>query len=91
MRKSWQILKSVINKKRSIQKAGKLLINGQYIDNPNNIAEAFNNFFVNIGQVLDKKIPITNTNPNHYIPKNYNINIYLNPATESEITKLIEN
>ena len=91
MRKSWQILKSVINKKKATQKPGRFLINGQLVDNPKLIANAFNDFFINIGQVLDRKIPRTQTNPNTFIPRRYSINIQLDPATEPEITKIIDN
>ena len=44
-----------------------------------------------MGQVLDKKIPPSRTNPNHFNKKNYNINIFLSPATDYEIGKIIDN
>jgi hypothetical protein len=67
------------------------MINGNHVENPSHIAEAFNNFFVNIGQVLDKNIPTTSSVPTQFIPKNYTINIFLNPTTDLEITKIISN
>jgi hypothetical protein len=91
LRKFWQIIKSIINKKKSIHKNVRFMINGNHIDNLSHIAEAFNNFFINIGQVLDKNIPATPTVPTDFIPQNYIINIFLNPATDSEIDKIISN
>jgi hypothetical protein len=73
------------------QKLSRFYINGRYIENTKDIAESFNKFFVNIGQVLDDKIPHTNAKPTQFIPKNYNINIFLNPATETEVSKIISN
>jgi hypothetical protein len=84
-------LKIIINKKKPSQTTNRFLINGKYIENPNIIAESFNEFFINIGQVLDKKIPPSRTNPNQYIKKTYNINIFLSPATNDEIEKIIDN
>ena len=90
MRKSRQLIKTVINKNRKPQKLSRFYINGKYIENPKDIPESFNSFFVNIGQVLDDKIPHTNAKPTQFIPKNYYINIFLNPATETEVSKLFQ-
>ena len=59
LRKSWKVIKSIINKKQSTQKTNRFMINGIKVEDPTEIAESFNNVFVNIGQVLDKKIPST--------------------------------
>ena len=61
------------------------------MEDPTQIAEAFHNFFINIGKVLDNKIPTTTSNPTQFIPKHYNINIFLNPATDNEIENIIDN
>jgi hypothetical protein len=91
LRKSWIIIKNIINKIKSAPKPNRFLINGNYIQDPSQIAESFNNSFVNIGQILDKKIPQTQTPPINFIPKNYTINIFLNPATDTEIKQIINN
>ena len=85
LRNSWKIIKNIINKKKNVKKTTRFMINGSKIEDPSLIAEAFNNFFINIGQVLDKKISTTTTHPTQFIPKNYTINIFLKPATEIEI------
>ena len=66
------------------------MINGKHVEDPSLISEAFKNFFINIGNELDKKIPQTPTITTQYIPKRYNINIELKPTTESEIGKIIQ-
>jgi hypothetical protein len=65
-------------------------INGNISDNANLIANHFNNFFVNIGPVLDNKIPKSSINPISFIKKNYPSNIFLAPCTEVEIGKVID-
>ena len=57
MRKSWLIIKGVINKNhQTAQKLPKITINGKTCDNPKILAETFNNYFTHIGPILDKKI-----------------------------------
>jgi hypothetical protein len=90
LRQSWKIIKEVINKNKKMQKKSRFLINGNIIENTSEIAEAFNNFFINIGNELDKKIPKTLTKPTAFIPRNYNINLFLDPATSDEIGIIID-
>ena len=49
MKKSWDVLKTVINKKRKVNKNNlKFLINGKLIEDDDTISNSFNEFFVNI-------------------------------------------
>jgi hypothetical protein len=92
MRKSWRIIKEIVNKNaKRTQKLPKITINGNLVDNPLLIAEGFNKIFTNIGPTLDKKIPISNVSPLHFIPKNYTINLFLSPTSETEINKIVDN
>ena len=91
MRKSWATIKNIINRnKKSKQKSLKLTINGNDCEDPLLIAEAFNKFFTDIGPTLDRKITRTSVNPISFIPKNYEINIFILPTTEEEIHKIID-
>jgi exonuclease III len=90
MKKTWKIIKEVINKNNNRnQNTPKIKINGNLCDDSQQIADAFNNFFTNIGPTLDKKIPTTNTCPLSFIPKNYTINLILDPVTDQEISRII--
>ena len=72
------------------QKTNPFKINGNLTEDTNVIANHFNNFFVNIGPVLDNKIPTTNVDPLSYIKKNYPSNIFLLPCDEEKIRKVID-
>ena len=92
MRKSWRIIKEVINKNlKKSTKLPKIRINGNLCEDPRRIAETFNNFFTNIGPILDQKIPKNNLGPLHFIPGNYTVNIFLTPTSETEVNKIIDN
>jgi hypothetical protein len=91
MRKSWKIIKDIINKNsKKTQKLPKITINGNLCENPQNIADAFNKYFSNIGPTLDRKIPPSNGNPLKFINSNYTVNLFLKPSTPHEIDKIID-
>jgi hypothetical protein len=92
LNKSWTIIKEIINKKKNkSNKLPKITINGHLCDDPQTIANHFNTFFTNIGSILDTKIPKNSTNPLSFIPKNYTFNIFLDPTSELEINKIVDN
>jgi hypothetical protein len=92
MKKSWELIKTVINKRKIVkQKNIKLLINGKLTEDKKMIANAFNDFFTEIGENLDKKIPASATDPVSFIKKSFTINIFLAPTNPEEIAKIITN
>ena len=77
LRKSWQVINMAINRKKKSNKGiSSLTINGTKISDPMTIAEHFTKYFTNIGKTLDKKIPISNTDPISYIPDRIPNSIY---------------
>ena len=64
-------------------------MNGSSTNIGNVIANKFNSFFVNVGTVLAKSIPLTDKNPVDYIQQDILITLYFDPVTENEICKII--
>ena len=67
--------------------------NGKTIDNGKDIANRFNNFFVNVGTNLAAKIPKSNKKASDYLincNKNNNV-FYTTMVTEEEVLKIISN
>ena len=58
LKKSWKILKEVINKKKPSSSTSKFMINNQLSADKNKIANGFNNFFINVGPTLAKIITL---------------------------------
>ena len=92
MKKTWQIMKGVINKNKYKPSCNKFNYNGRIIDDGKRIADRFNNFFVNVGANLASKIPVVETRPADYM-KNINIANVFNASvvSEEEIYKIISN
>ena len=51
--------------------------------------ENFNDFFINVGPSLSKKIPNQNCSPDQFIKMKAVYSLYLEPVTESEIRELV--
>ena len=55
VKKSWNMMKSFINKRKQRQICNKFNYNGKIIEDENLIANKFNDFFINIGPELAKQ------------------------------------
>ena len=89
LKKSWQVIKAVINKRKYTPVNSKFKVNGTTTNDGNVIANKFNTFFVNVGTVLAKSITPTDKNPVDYIHQDIINTLYFDPVTENEICKII--
>ena len=90
-KKVWEGIKSIININNNKSKnISQLNINDKIIDNPKDIVETLNNFFVNVGPNTEKCIPHNPIiKPEKYL-KNKNLNKFqMNDTTEDEIMDII--
>ena len=90
LNKSWKIIKSILNKNHNKNIQTTFCSNGEQITDKKEIAEKFNNFFVNIGPTLSKKIPFTEGDIQDYLTRTQT-RILLSPVDENEIIKVIKN
>ena len=90
LRKSWNIIKEVINKKRN-QSAPPLSINvdGRESDDPSIVSRAFNDYFVNVGPSLAQSIPVSNIPPSSLINTPVATSMYIRPVTVQELRNII--
>jgi hypothetical protein len=89
MRKSWKVMKTIINKNKKINKTPKFFIRNQMTSDNETIAEAFNSFFVNIGYNLAKNIPDSGISATKDI-QSVNETIMIMPTCDSEIMNIIK-
>ena len=91
LKKSWQLIKRLINKKKSRPIQSLFKHNDKDITDPLEIAEHFNNFFVNIEPFTAAKIPRSLNDPSHYMKGNYIESFYTTPVTQEELDLIIRN
>ena len=90
LKKSWRILKQVINKKKDTSSCSKFLVNQETITYKNKIAKGFNQYFINIGPTLANKIPQDNKCPTTYMDNRVLESIVIAPVVEEEVRSIIK-
>ena len=70
LKKTWTIMKNIINKKKSSKKADYFIHNNRKVTDNNEIGSLFNDFFANVGQSLANKIPEAKRSAISYLKKN---------------------
>ena len=91
MKKSWGVIKSIINKNQKTHIQGRFKIGKNLTTSDNElISNKFNDFFINIGPTLAKSIPRINKSPLSYLGNRLTETIYLAPVNEKEIGQLIK-
>ena len=91
MKKSWRILKEVINKRKTAVVNSKFIINGNATTDKSAISNGFNSFFVNIGPELGKKIPQTSKTSSDFLNNRSQESMFVIPALKEEIISIIKN
>ena len=89
LRKVWAIIKNVINKNKSKKKSDQFISNNKKITNPNEIANGFNDYFVNIGPTLIAKITSEGPSYKIFMHNDYHMSFFIDPANEGEIINII--
>jgi len=91
MRETWKTINSIIGsgKKQSSQSKFKDEL-GNFVSNPQDISNRFNNFFVDIGPKLASSIQNTGKNYYDYLSDTMTSSMYMKPIVEMEIIKIIE-
>ena len=89
LKKTWGIIKQVINKSKYSKLSSEFSHNGSILNDKKSIANAFNDYFVNIGPTLASKIPKLGTAYRNFMPQQNNMSFFLCPAEELEVKKII--
>ena len=85
---TWKIIRKICNghQKKSIDK---IILNDTTYENSSDLAEIFNNFFVNIAHDLAENLPASADCPYAYVNRNTHDCIILDPVTPDEISNII--
>ena len=86
----WSIIKTTINKNKKINSEEQLKLNDSTITtDKQTISNKFNDFSINVGAKLSRKIPKQDVLPEHYMKFNSLNSLYIEPLHEQEVFKLI--
>ena len=91
LKKSWMVIKELINKKKSSRSSSRFYINNVCTTDKHIIADGFNSYFVNIGPTLANKIPETKQSPIDNMGTCNLNSMFIEPVIENEVQSLIRN
>ena len=89
MRKTWSILKEIVNKHKKSQVQSKFkLCDGSITNDKQLISNQFNEYFIGIGPSLAKKIPKQVNTPLSFMGNQLLNSIFLEHVTVDELDKI---
>ena len=91
LRKIWVIIKKLLIRISISKYVINLLLEKSTITDPKTIANAFNNYFTNVGATLASKIPDQGVDFSVYMPPANECSLFLAPASEIEVKHVIAN
>ena len=90
IKNTWKILNNVLNKDHKKSCNTEFNLNGQVINNRNQIPEHLNDFFINIRPNQVSQIADSNTHFSTYLSKSTDNTMFFNPITEDEVLEVIK-
>ena len=89
--KTWNIISDLIHSKNKSRNIASVFHRGKNVTDSLEMANAFNEFFTNIGPNLAEKIPPSNVSFSQFLPQPFNNNsIFLTPSSSSEVFSIIK-
>lgn len=86
MKQTWSIINKLIGKTKEMEHLPmQFKDNGDVINHPNDITNRFNNYFINVGPTLSRKIAKTSKTFKEYLGSKYTDSIFLEPIATSEV------
>ena len=89
MKKTWKGINELISSRSLLNNVNQLNITNETITDPSKIANAFNNFFVNVGPNTEKSIPNSHKSPLSFMGTRIDNNFEISPSTNQEVLTLL--
>ena len=90
-KKTWQTIKTILNKPRAKILPSEIKTNNGYLTNNFDIANEFNNYFANVGANLASGISPSVSNYQSFLGNRVDDDLTLVPITQSELLLIIKN
>lgn len=92
MKKQWNVINSLINKKNTSKNISMIEINGTGISDPLRIVNEFNQFFSNIGQTIVTSVNneyLNNIGKIHFNELHVKNSVFMNSTTQNEVNSVL--
>ena len=81
----WKTINKITNKKSKTTSITKIVVDDEIIEEPEVIANTFNNYFNDVGTILAQKLPESTKNPESYIKHENGSTFELQGITEDDV------
>src|SRR5688572_1861759 len=88
LKKTWQVIRTIINTKDKNRIISNLCINGNSISDADVMSEKFNNYFANVAQDLVEKIPASNNTIQTYLDTPLPTSFAIYPTSPAELISI---
>lgn len=89
--KTWNTIRKIISASKSATNVvSGVRVDEVYITRPDDISRAFNSYFSGISAKIDGTIPAVNDSPLHFVHRNVQSSIFLNPVSSVECDLIIK-
>ena len=92
IKKTWQGIRSIVNTKNTLNHSiSQLNVNDMIIDNPKDIANSANDYFVNVGNDIEKNVPkVNHISPEKFLKNRNQFNFIIAHITNEEVLEIIK-
>ena len=89
--KTWKVMNEMCGRNSQQKPITKIRVNDETIDDPQQMATKFNEYFTNIGPNLANNIPASAKRPSDFLKGNFPNSMFLMPTNEFEVSDVISN
>ena len=90
-KKVWEGIRNIVNLKKVSSKTAQLKVNGKIIEGDQELANKFNEFFVNVGPNTESTIPkVPNLSPSKFLRNRNMTNFIIAHISNEEIVQVID-
>ena len=89
-RKTWEVLNKLTGNNKRKTGIDSIIYQDQIINEPNKIANIFNQYFSNVAEELESKLPASEVDPLSYLSGNYENLFEINEISIGEITGVVK-
>ena len=92
IKKTWEGIRKIVNVKKTVNfTISQLNVKGKIIDDPSEINNKFNNFFVNVGPNTEKSVPkVPNMSPEKFLKNRNQFELIITHISENEILDILK-
>ena len=89
VKKNWQTVNSILNRRNKSFTPNVVINEGVEVNDPTKVSDLFLDYFSTIATELDDSIPISDIDPLHYMPAPILNSFFVNPASSDEVESIL--